>query len=226
VQVAGLGDREMQFGRAFLVAALAKARFPVVCTNLWDLQTKKRLVKPWTIVDVGGHKVGVFGLFSKTMGEARTGDSLAVGEPVEAARGAVAELRKAGANVVVLLSSLGKTETEDLVANVAGIDVAIAGRKVPVLDNGRKVKSTMVVYGGDQGHYMGRTDIGFDAQGRPVETQAVSVALAPEIGENAGLVAIVKAFDDSFNERLRKIQSDRAAAAGAVSADSLSTPSR
>lgn len=226
VQVAGLGDREMQYGRGFLVATLAKARFPVVCTNLWDLQTKKRVAKPWTIVDVGGHPVGVFGLFSKTLGEARTGDSLAVGEPVEAARLAVTELRKAGATLIVLLSSLGKTATEDLVASVDGIDVAVAGRKVPVLNDGRKVKSTVVVYGGDQAHYMGRTDVGFDAKGHVVEAKAVTVALAPEIGENAGMLGIVKAFEDSFNERLHKLQNARAAAAGGAAVDSLASSAR
>lgn len=216
VQVAGLGDGELFYGRSFLLATLARARFDVVCANLWDVPTKKRVGKPWTIVEVGGHKVGVFGVLSQKLGQPRAGDSLAVSDPVEAARKAVAELRKAGAGLVVALSSLGKADTEDLVTTVPGIDVAIAGRRVPPVDQGRKVAGAMVVYGGDQAHYMARTDVGFDAEGHPVEIAARCVSLAPEIPEHAQVAATVKAFEAAFKDRLLRLQNERAAKAAAA----------
>lgn len=221
VQVAGLGDRELIYGPAFLRATLARAKFPAVCANLMDARTNRPFVKPWVILNVGGHKAGVFGLIGAFGGAGRgpdslgwirrAADSLTVSDATDAARKAVAEMRRGGATVVVLLSSLGKTETEDLVAAVDGVDVAIAGRNVPVLERGRQIKSTMVEYGGEQSQYIGRVDLGLDASGHAVNAKGETFMLGPEVGEHPGVLAMVKAFEESFNARLRRLEQERAA---------------
>jgi len=118
---AGMSEKELKYGRGWLLAQLKRTRLPMVCANVWDKSTKKTLVPPYLIVKKGSVNVGVFGLTSDKvdMGPAR--DSVTVEDPAVAAKRVVAELRKKGATVVVLLSQLGKVESEDLVTGVAGI---------------------------------------------------------------------------------------------------------
>ena len=204
VAAAGLGDRELSFGRGFLLATLEASPVPVVCANLWDRTPRKLLVKPWLVHKAGKQKVGFFGLMNAQAALGPSGDSLEVSDPAEAARSAIAALRKQGANVIVLLSSLGKIETEDLVVAVPGIDVAIAGRNVPLLQRSRQVDSTTVVYGGEQGQYVGVTELGLDPKGKIVSRNSEAWMLGPEIADQPAMLAKVTAFEDQPAVKARR----------------------
>ncbi|MDB4962036.1 MAG: hypothetical protein JWP01_2035 [Myxococcales bacterium] len=75
------------------------------------------------VIDVGGSKVGVFGVVA-------TGaiPGLTVTDPVAAGKRTVAELRTQGAQVVVgLVQATTKKEAVQLVREIGGIDIAVAG---------------------------------------------------------------------------------------------------
>jgi len=207
---AGLGDRELMFGRSFLLAALERTPVPVVCANLWEkwekpgTQPRRTLVKPWLVQKVGRHKVGLFGLINPQAALGPSADSLETSDPAEAAKRAIAELRKQGADVVVLLSSLGKVETEDLVLAAPGIDVAIAGRNVPLLQRSREIDSTTVVFGGEQGQYVGLTELGFDARGRIVSRTSGAWMLGPDVADQPAMLAKVTAFEAQPSVKSRR----------------------
>lgn len=207
----GLSEKELRFSAAYLRAQLKRTQLPVVCANLFDAKTKKPFTSPWLIKQVGGVKVGIFGLISNTADLGRSKDSLNVEEPSVAAKRTVSALRKKGATVVVLLSQLGKVESEDLVTAVEGIDVVIVGRNTPLLQKGRMVKNTVACYGGEQGQYVGRTLVTLDAQKKMGTGDNETFILGPEIPDKKEVAALVKGFEDSFNEKLRKQEKERAA---------------
>src|SRR5262245_27790755 len=103
-----VGDKELRWGPAYLKYHVKRSGLPVVSANMLDKNTGKPLFQPYLIKKVGNAKVGVFGLMSDKVELGRSQDSVKVEEPSAAARRAVAELRKKGATVVVLLSQLGK----------------------------------------------------------------------------------------------------------------------
>jgi len=206
---AGMSEKELKYGRGWLLAQLKRTRLPMVCANVWDKSTKKTLVPAYTIVKKGTVNVGIFGLTSDKvdMGPAR--DSVTVEEPAIAAKRAVDELHKKGATVIVLLSELGKVESEDLVTGVDGIDVVIAGRNVPVLLKGRMIKNTVACYGGEQGQNIGRTIVTLDAS-RHMQTGDNDVfVLGPEVGEKPEILQLSKSFNDAFNDKSRKLEQER-----------------
>jgi hypothetical protein len=123
----------------------------------------------------------------------------------------VAELRSKGATVVLLLSQLGKVESEDLVNSVEGIDAVMVGRESPVIQSGRMIKNTVACYGGEQGQYVCRTELTLDAQHHATTGVAETVMLSPEVGENPDVLKLVKSFEDGFNEKLRKAEIEKAA---------------
>lgn len=204
VAAAGLGDRELRFGRAFLLATLADSPVPLVCANVWERQPRRTLVKPWIVQKVGRHKVGLFGLLSAKADLGPSADSLEVSDPIQAASTAIAEMRKQGATVIVLLSSLGKIETEDLALAVPGIDVAIGGRNVPLLQRSRQIDHTTVVFGGAEGQYVGVTELGLDAKGAIVSRTSEAWMLGPDVRDQPEMLARVTEFESRPEVRARR----------------------
>jgi 5'-nucleotidase len=223
VNAVGVGERELRFGRGYFLATVANAQLPVVCANLLDKQTRRPLVRPWSVQKVGRAKVGLFGLITDKGSLGPSADSLAVSDPTVAAREAVAELRKQGATVIVLLSTLGKIETEDLVLVVDGIDVAIAARNVPLLQRSRMVNKTTVVLGGEQSHYVGLTEVELDARGRAVSTTSGAFMLGPEVADQPAMMAKVTAYEATPEVKARRAPPGQPDRAGA---DSTTTSSR
>jgi len=212
VSVTGLGDRDLRFGAAYLKAEQKRSGLPMVSANLIDRRTKQTLVAPSLVKQVGRAKVGFFGLISDKVDLGPARDSLAVEDPTTVAKRIVAELRKQGATVIVLLSQLGKVESEDLVTVVEGIDAVIVGRNVPLLQKGRLIKNTVACYGGEQGQYYGRTLITLDAKGFATLRESETFMLGPEVGEHPNVAAVVKDFEDAFNRKVQLQQKQKAAA--------------
>ena len=155
----------------------------------------------------------MFGLISDKVDLGPARDSLSVEDPAAAAKRAIAELRRKGATVVVLLSQLGKVESEDLVTAVDGVDAVMVGRNVPLLQKGRLIKNTVACYGGEQGQYAGRTIITLDAKKHMATGDNETFILGPEVGEKAEIASLVKSFEDGFNEKMRKAEKEKAAQA-------------
>jgi len=218
VDAVGMGEKELRYGYAFLRANIERSGLPVVCSNLFLKKTGKPGVTPYIIKKIGRVKVGFFGLMSDKFSYGPSADSLRVDDPTATAKRVIAEMRKKGATVTVLLSQLGKIESEDLVANVSGVDVLIVGHSNSLVLKGRMVKNTVVCYGGEKGQYMGRTIVTLNPKGEQATAECEAFMLGPEVGERAEIAKLVKAFDDGFADKLRKIQKERAAEAAKVKA--------
>ena len=210
---AGLSEKELKYGRGWLLAQLKRSRLPMVCANVWDKTTKKTLVPPYRIVKKGNVSIGIFGLNSDKVDLGPARDSLTIEDPVAAAKRVVPEMRKQGATVIVLLSQLGKVESEDMVTGIDGIDVVIAGRNVPMLQKGRMIKNSVAVYGGEQGQHMGRTIVTLDAGKKMLTGENDVFVMGPDVGEKPEILNLVKSFNDAFNDKMRKLEKERAAVA-------------
>ena len=210
VDAVGVSEKELRYGRSFLLVNYKRSQAPLVCANLFERATKKTLVAPYVIKKVGTVTTGIFGLTSEKVDLGSSRDSLVIEDPATAAKRTVDELHKKGATVVVLLSMLGKVESEDLVTAVDGIDVVICGRNIPLLQKGRTIKATVACYGGEQGQYIGRTVVNLDPARKMTSGENDTYILGPEVGEKPEILTLVKSFEDSFNDKLRKKEKEKA----------------
>jgi hypothetical protein len=211
----GIGDRDLRFGLAYLREQAKRSQCPITSANLLERKTHRPALTPYIIKKVGSVRVGLFSLISDKVDLGPARDSLIVQDPPAAAKAMVADLRKKGATVVVLLSQLGKVESEDLVTAVDGIDAVIAGRNVPMLQQGRLIKTTVASYGGEKGQYLSRTILNLDAARKSTGGENESFVLGPEVGEKPEVAQVVKAFKDGFDEKIRKAEQEKAKAAAA-----------
>jgi 5'-nucleotidase / UDP-sugar diphosphatase len=205
----GVGERDLRYGLAALRVNAQRSGVPLVCSNLVLASTKRPVFATSIVKRSGPVTVGYFGIIGDKANLGPAHDSLAVQDPVVAARREVESLRKQGATVIVLLSRLGKVETEDLVATVDGIDVAIAGQSIPFMEQGRAIKRTTVVYGGEQGQYLGVTRVTLDAGKHAGAIEAATVMMGPTVRDNAEVAARVTAFEDRLKQKQPSAEKDK-----------------
>ena len=209
VDAVNIGDRDLRFGRKFLEQRVKKDQLPIVSANLLDKKTRKPIFAPYLVKRIGNVQVGVFGLITDKGDLGPAKDSLLVDDPLATARRTVTELKRKGAEVILLLSQLGKVETEDLVTAADGIDAVMAGRNVLLVQSGRMVKNTIACYGGEQGQYVCRTELTLDPKHHMTSAEAQTAILGPEVGERAEIAALVKQFEDGLTEKTRKTDMER-----------------
>ncbi len=133
---AALGNHEFDFGLENLARIVSQAQFPFVCCNIDFTDTPcEGLVKPYTVVERDGHRIGVLGAlcrFDGLVAKSCYGDALWL-SPAEEAQKAVDKLRgEEGCDFVVALTHIGYSEDGEesdpaFIRETRGIDVVLGG---------------------------------------------------------------------------------------------------
>lgn len=159
----GIGNHEFDFGLDNIARLVKMSDFPWVCANLDFTGTVlEGLVQPYTVIERGDVKIGVFGLTPQLEGlvAAENIGGVVYNDPIESAINVVGQLRETErCDVVVCLSHLGwdmapMVDDSTLVAKTTGIDIVLGahshdyfidlqyvknaeGKEVPVDQNGK-----------------------------------------------------------------------------------------
>ena len=169
------GNHDFNYGYARLLELNKEANFPILGSNVLD-ENGNPILDTGRIVEVDGVKVGIFGLSTpetKVKSSPVNTEGLTFADTVEAANAEVANLKAAGAEIIVGLTHLGDSEETDqtstrVAENVEGIDVIIDGHSHTTLENGNVVKSTLVAQTGSHGYNLGEVKVVVDKDGKVV----------------------------------------------------------
>ena len=202
----GVAPRDLRYGVAFLRDQARRHGVPVTCANLVERGTTTTVFPAALMIERDGVRVGVFALLGDRFDLGPARDSLTVLDPENSAVGAVASLKARGAQVIVMLTQLGRVGGEDIATAVTGIDAVVLGHDIPVLEQGRRVGGAIASYAGDQGQQLGIVTLTLDAHGRTSAGVAEIRTLGPDVREQAGAFKQVKAFEDAYNDRMRDEQ--------------------
>lgn len=188
--VATLGNHEFDLGVDGLVEAMTHAKFEFVSANYAvDGTPLEAHVRPWTVREVGGVRIGIFGLGIEL--ERLVPEPLYAGvrytDPTEAARLACADLRDRGCALVICLSHLGyayrgsKVSDTTLAQAVPEIDLILGGHTHTFMDGPDRysdprdpTRETLVHQVGWGGMRLGRIDILLEEDGRVGALEAAS----------------------------------------------------
>jgi len=122
-----LSDEELGDGGALLASADAKVA-PFVSANVRaKTPGKEAPLRPWLLIERGGHRVGVVGLTTPGLEllSPKAAARFDTSDPVSAARRAVRDARAEGAEIVVVLSPLGEDLSERIAREVEGVDLVL-----------------------------------------------------------------------------------------------------
>lgn len=204
-----VGNHEYDAGQEALKALVPTVRAAVLSANTRDAATGRRVdwLRPWTIKEVAGVKFGIFGLTTSGMAGvvfSRHIEGLSFRREVDEAREAVAELRQAGAEVIVALTHVGFEEPggapfegdQTIAREVPGIDLIVGGHSHTFLHQEHRdpKHGTLVVHAGQNLLAVGRTTLVIDeATHRVLSAEDELVDLDPAQGEDPAVKALVAA---------------------------------
>lgn len=154
-----VGRVDLLLPSALLRTLAAEARFPLLSANVVDAAGKAPF-SGWIVREVGGMRVGVFGLSGdQILGVPRLpGRDLTVRDPAAAARAAVATLRRT-CDLVVALSQLGLDADVQLAREVPGIDVILGGFTRQTTTTPHIEGATLILQAGAKGMRLGRLEL-------------------------------------------------------------------
>jgi len=107
-----------------LQQCIALAQFPMLSANAYVVATDELLAEPYTVIEVGKHRVAVLGL---TDVPAVANEAIRVDDPVETAERLVPQLREV-TDAVIVLSHAGLATDTVIADSIAGVDLVVSGR--------------------------------------------------------------------------------------------------
>ncbi|XDA97070.1 thiosulfohydrolase SoxB [Sulfitobacter sp. LCG007] len=141
-------------------------QFPFLGANIFDAEWDEPAYEPYRMFERGGVQVAVIGQAFPYMPIANPGwmfPNLSFGVRQERMAQVVAEVRDAGAEVVVLLSHNGFDVDRKLAADIEGIDIILTGHTHDALPEPLLVGKTHLIASGSHGKFVSRLDL--DVQG-------------------------------------------------------------
>lgn len=206
-QAAAIGNHEFDSGPPALANFIEAADFPVLSANI-DASAQVSLtglIEPYTIIDVAGQSIGVFGLTTEeTPIISSPGPDVIFNDHVAAAQATVAALQGMGVNKIVVLSHLGYTVDLPLAAAVSGIDVIVGGHShtplgpmpgaqgpYPTAVNSPAGEPVLVVSAWEWGKYLGRLDVVFNSTGVVQSYLGAPILIDSTVPEDPAIAADV-----------------------------------
>ena len=217
-----LGNHDFDWGREILEGALGLSKcglitgnlkidgkMPGSATGVWEK------VKPWTIREVAGFRIGLVGIITPGLPSWLTPTTLGgveAQDPIESLRRSVEEVRAEKVDAVVVLGHMGWRFQGDDYANpiremfekVEGVDVLLAGhthQDQPSWMSG-KVLCTQANY---YGIHCGRVDLTFDTDSHKLlEKRAFTVLMDSRFDLDPLVIEVAKPELAKADEQMRR----------------------
>ena len=210
-----LGNHEFNFGMTALDEILKDIKAKILTANFYYKDSGKRYVEPTTIIEKDGVKLGIIGLSTPMSAkfEEDTGNlkDMKFSSPTEETKAQIKALKEKGVNAIVVLAHMGienennipDTGVADLINNVDGIDVIIAGHMHKNVSS-ETIKETVITEPHRYGTVVSEVDLSFDVDKdgkvKLVSKQAKTVPVK-DYEADAQIVEIYK----PYHEELRRL---------------------
>ncbi len=167
------------------------------------------LVKPYTVLERDGLRIGIFGIIGKAAAEvAPFASPVTFTDPVASSREMVDTLRKKeSADLVICLSHSGiwedKTKSEDeiLAREVDGIDVIISGHTHTKLDKPIVINDTIIVQAWAYGRQVGVLDCSVTGSGLSLDNYR-AVTVDDTIPGDPAITGIINSYMQEIDRRV------------------------
>lgn len=209
------GNHEFDKGVDPFADFVRMARFPVLAANL-DLSEEpklKDLIKPSTILQVGGEKVGIVGAVTPDLMEISSpGPTVKLKDYVPAVQKEVDELTKQGVNKIIMLTHCGFGFDRSMAKQIRGVDVVVGGHshtllgdvgipnfngsrgEYPTVEKDMLGQDVLIVQCWEWGKAIGNLKVVFDANGVVKSHEGGPVLIDESFPEDPYIAAMLAAF--------------------------------
>src|SRR5215831_18802236 len=164
------GHWEFTYGEARVKELIKSLGFPFLALNIRDTEWNEPAFEAYKMFDKAGTRIAVLGQafpYTPVANPRWMMPSWSFGIREEEVRATVAKARKAGAQLIVLLSHNGFDVDRKLAARVDGIDVILTAHTHDALPQAVRVGRTLLIASGSHGKFVSRLDL--DVQGGAVK---------------------------------------------------------
>jgi 2',3'-cyclic-nucleotide 2'-phosphodiesterase (5'-nucleotidase family) len=179
--VAISGD-EFNFGKDFFLKNARKNNPAFLSVNLGSDK-----VEPYIVKQVSGVKIGIIGLTNLAAGQKSEGLKITAPKAMDQL---VSRLKNEGAEVVIVLSTLGIKEDLDLIFKVKDIDILFRGSNPIKEDVEAKVGSTFIVRPSWQGRKLGKLTLEVK-DGKLLNCKTEEIRLSDKIADDPDVLAML-----------------------------------
>lgn len=172
---ATIGNHEFDNGLDSMAARFNEANFPIVCANYrFKNKALAKVVKPYTVIEKCGHRIGIFGLTTDVIGlvSASVTDGATYLDPIESAKYAIGKLKEEKCDAIICLSHLGfdtDKPTSDAMCDTIlakhftkdDITLIVGGHTHTRLESPVYVNGIPIVQTGRKGVFVGEATIDF-----------------------------------------------------------------
>lgn len=214
-----VGNHEFDKGPQALVDFITRAKFPVLSANIAVAASNPLagLIKPRTIIEKDGRKIGIFSLTPEDTGVlSNAGPGITFTSAIEAARQQVAALKAEGAFTIIALTHVGIDVDRRIAREVGGMSMIIGGHShtpmapmnnvrtppYPELIAGPDGKPVVVVTDWEWGRWLGDITVAFNAAGTVIDLQGNPTEVLPSLPADQGFENRIAVFKGPI-EQLR-----------------------
>ena len=202
------GHWEFTYGEARVTEAIKALGFPFLALNVRDTEWNEPVFEPMKMFERGGVKIAVLGQafpYTPVANPRWMIPKWSFGIREEDVRANVEKARRAGAELVVLLSHNGFDVDRKLASRISGIDVILTGHTHDALPEAIKVEKTLLVASGCHGKFLSRLDL--DVRGGEVRGFRYKLIplFADAIAPDAGMAAAVAKARAPFAQELKRV---------------------
>ncbi len=156
------GHWEFTYGEARVKELIKGLGFPFLALNIRDTEWNEPAFEPMKMFERGGVKIAVLGQafpYQPIANPRWLIPNWSFGIREDDIRANVEKVRKAGAQLVVLLSHNGFDVDRKLAGRVSGIDVILTSHTHDALPEAIKVGNTLLIASGSHGKFVSRLDL-------------------------------------------------------------------
>ncbi|HEX7880807.1 MAG TPA: multiheme c-type cytochrome [Candidatus Eisenbacteria bacterium] len=196
------GETEMYYGIANLLKFAEAMKCDAVSANVMD-GNGKPIFKDHVIKTVGGIRIGITGVTSKTIFESvPVAGNLGAKDyqfldPIESLKPIVNAMQNE-TDMVLVLAHVGAGDARRLAEEVPGIDAIVAGHRPGYMPSPDRVGDVVIMRAGDRGQYGAKLNLTFDASKAMVDYKGTADALNESYPADATIGNDVQKFLDGL----------------------------
>lgn len=202
LDLATLGNHEFDFGPEVLCQRMGESHFPWLAANVRARDGRPFAQMPeFVIREVGGVKLGIFGLLTAQTAEtSNCGPDVVFQDPIEAARLVVPRMRQSGAQVILALTHLSLAEDKRLVREVP-VDLVLGGHEHERSES--LVAATPILKWGSDARVLGKVDLQVEG-GKVVEMDWQGLSVNREVASDPVVTALAATYETRLNSQLNE----------------------
>lgn len=169
---ATIGNHDFDWGVDALQNMIQNADFPFLAANIRDKFGKPLPnTQPFVIKELPGLKVGLVGVITPETAEISNDDAVRqmdFQDPVASLNVTIPEMKRQGAELIVVLSHSGLEQDKRIAEKVKGVDLIVGGHSHHTLDKPMKIGKTLIVQTGFGGRNIGKVQLTWDPNKKQV----------------------------------------------------------